>query len=99
MISISELSSQAGLSTRVIRHYTAIGLISALQNGIKRSKRSYNQSELETILIIRSLRELGLNLNEIGCILGCNMKSAVDFKIKESTPPREDLIKNYKVKK
>jgi DNA-binding transcriptional MerR regulator len=99
MISISELSSQTGLSTRVIRHYTSIGLICALENNIKRSKRNYRESEVETILIIRMLRELGLNLNEIGCIMGCKMTSALDFKINESTLPRADLIKKLQSKK
>lgn len=66
--SIAEVSRMAGVTSRTLRHYDEIGLLSpayAAANGY----RYYGQDELLRLQQILVLRELGVGLPEIGRIL------------------------------
>jgi DNA-binding transcriptional MerR regulator len=66
--SIAEVSRMAGVTSRTLRHYDEIGLLSpayAAANGY----RYYEQDELLRLQQILVLRELGVGLPEIGRIL------------------------------
>jgi DNA-binding transcriptional MerR regulator len=88
-----------GVSTRSIRHYTSIGLIKSFEKKSIRKTRTYTPHEVNKIKIINSLRELGLNLNEIGCILESKLVDVIDFKVDKTTPSRSFLIEKLKQKK
>jgi DNA-binding transcriptional MerR regulator len=99
MITISELSFRTKQSNRIIRHYTAIGLIEATHADLSKKRKMFNESQVEKLIVIGMLRNLGLNLNEIGCILNCKLRNAVDFKLNNFNLNRKDLLKNLFAKK
>lgn len=62
---IGELAKRTGITVRTLHHYDAIGLLSPSrdpQNGHRR----YGVQDLERLLRIRALAQLGLSLPEIG---------------------------------
>ena len=93
MLTISELSNSTALSTRIIRHYTTIGLLSEHLIANKTSSRCYDNNATKTLEVIIALRELGFNLNEIGTLLNKKLKSTIDFKVKIMHNSRADLKK------
>lgn len=68
-MSIGELAAAAGVSTRTVRHYHAVGL---LPEPARRSNgyREYDTLALLRLVRIRGLVGLGLSLTEIGSALG-----------------------------
>jgi DNA-binding transcriptional MerR regulator len=66
---IGELAERAGVSTRALRHYEALGLLPARRtaNGYRR----YEAADLRTVEEIRSLAGLGLSLEETRPFLEC----------------------------
>ena len=66
---IGELARQAGVSTRTLRHYEALGLVTARRaaNGY----RDYGGAELRAVAEIRSLAELGFSLEETRPFVEC----------------------------
>lgn len=69
LLRINEVAAEAGLTTRAIRYYEEIGLLepAARSNG---DYRLYDQSDLERLLFIRSLRDdAGFSLAQIGQLL------------------------------
>ena len=69
LLRINEVAAEAGLTTRAIRYYEEIGLLqpAARSDG---DYRLYDQSDLERLLFIRSLRDdAGFSLAQIGQLL------------------------------
>lgn len=66
---IGELARRAGVSTRTLRHYEALGLVTARRaaNGY----RDYGGAELRAVAEIRSLAELGFTLEETRPFVEC----------------------------
>jgi DNA-binding transcriptional MerR regulator len=66
---IGELARQAGVSTRTLRHYEALGLVTARRaaNGY----RDYGGAELRAVAEIRSLADLGFTLEETRPFVEC----------------------------
>jgi len=66
---IGELARQAGVSTRTLRHYEALGLVTARRaaNGY----RDYADSEMRAVAEIRSLAGLGFTLEETRPFVEC----------------------------
>ena len=66
---IGELARQAGVSTRTLRHYEALGLVTARRaaNGY----RDYGGAELRAVAEIRSLAGLGFSLEETRPFVEC----------------------------
>ena len=73
-ISISQLGKKVGLSTKTIRFYEESGVISQAsreENGY----RTYDDAAVETLSLIKNVRDLGLPISEIkelmvGCLSG-----------------------------
>lgn len=65
-IDIGVLSQKVGLSTATIRFYESKGLIKAI--GRKGLRRQYSISVIQTISLIKILKNGGLSLSEIGKI-------------------------------
>ncbi len=65
---IGELAEQCGVSTKTIRYYESIGLVSAPDRAAN-GYRDYTVSAVERIAFIRSAQNTGLTLTEIGSIL------------------------------
>lgn len=66
--SIKDVCAAAGVTSRALRHYDAIGLLPAAR-GAGNGYRWYTQADLVRLQRILMLRELGLGLAEIGRIL------------------------------
>lgn len=66
---IGELAEQAGTSTRTLRYYEQHGLLSARRatNGY----RDYDEGDLRLVREIRSLLEIGFNLEETRPFVEC----------------------------
>lgn len=90
-LSISQLSKQVGLSPKTIRFYEESGVVSPAvraENGY----RSYDQSAVESLKLIKNARDLGLPISEIkelmvGCDVGHNCQHTKEY--------LETRIKNY----
>jgi DNA-binding transcriptional MerR regulator len=69
LLRINEVAAEAGLTTRAVRYYEEVGLLepAARSDG---DYRLYDQSDLERLLFIRSLRDdAGFSLAQIGQLL------------------------------
>lgn len=62
---IGEVAQHSGVSTRMLRHYDAIGLL-VPSGRTAADYRDYSGADLERLFRIESLRSLGLSLAEIG---------------------------------
>ncbi|MBO0907516.1 MerR family transcriptional regulator [Arthrobacter sunyaminii] len=65
---IGELAEATGLSLRTIRHYDEVGLLPATTR-TEGGFRLYTQSDLERLLVIRSMKPLGFTLEEMAELL------------------------------
>lgn len=66
--SISQVAKLAGVSSRTLRHYHAIGLLSPTDVGAN-GYRWYGRAELLRLQRILLLRQMGVGLTEIGQVL------------------------------
>ena len=84
-LKIGELAKQTDTSTRTIRHYSAIGLLTSLEKvNSSKARKIFHSTEVEKLKTIKLLRFLGFNLND-----------ALDFKIDPITKSRKDLILRF----
>ena len=69
LLRINEVAAEAGLTTRAVRYYEEIGLVEpAARSG--GDYRLYDESDLQRLLFIRSLRDdAGFSLAQIGQLL------------------------------
>ncbi|PQZ92861.1 MerR family transcriptional regulator [Arthrobacter sp. MYb227] len=65
---IGELSEATGLSQRTIRHYDEVGLLPASTRS-EGGFRVYTPTDLQRMLVIRSMKPLGFSLEEMGELL------------------------------
>jgi DNA-binding transcriptional MerR regulator len=68
-VRIGELSQQAGVSTRTLRHYESLGLLPAARSS--NGYRSYDEDDLQAVREIRTLVDLGFTLEETRPFLEC----------------------------
>ncbi|MFN8609482.1 MAG: MerR family transcriptional regulator [Vulcanimicrobiota bacterium] len=67
---IGELAEATGLSVRALRHYERVGLLRP--GGRSRAgHRLYGREQMEQLLRICALKNLGLSLAQVGGALGC----------------------------
>ena len=66
---IGELAEQAGTSARTLRYYEQRGLLSARRTAS--GYRDYDEGELRLVREIRSLLEIGFNLEETRPFVEC----------------------------
>lgn len=65
---IGDLADATGLSQRTIRHYDEVGLLPATTRS-EGGFRIYTESDLQRMLVIRSMKPLGFTLEEMGELL------------------------------
>ncbi|POH60386.1 MerR family transcriptional regulator [Arthrobacter glacialis] len=65
---IGDLAEATGLSQRTIRHYDEVGLLPATTRS-DGGFRIYTESDLQRMLVIRSMKPLGFTLEEMGELL------------------------------
>ena len=65
---IGEVSTQAGVSQRMIRHYEKIGLIAPAARRDS-GYRDYDERDVHTLRFIGRARDLGFPIDEIGQLL------------------------------
>ena len=78
MISISDAAKYLDVTTRTLRYYEEIGLITSHQEG--RGKRYYSRENIKKLMYINELKEKGCPLKEIEDLFGgkcCNEKFIV----------------------
>jgi DNA-binding transcriptional MerR regulator len=76
MLTIGQVSKLAGMSTRTIRHYELLKLVSSIKRG-ENNYRYYMRDVLPILERIRDLQSLGFTLEEIGQILPVKTGSIV----------------------
>lgn len=74
---IGDLAEATGLSQRTIRHYDEVGLLPATTRS-EGGFRIYTDSDLQRMLVIRSMKPLGFTLEEMGELLDVVEAIAVD---------------------
>ncbi|MDO5743710.1 MAG: MerR family transcriptional regulator [Micrococcaceae bacterium] len=95
---IGDLAEATGLSQRTIRHYDEVGLLPASTRS-DGGFRIYTESDLQRMLVIRSMKPLGFTLEEMGELL-----EAVDALAQDTTDPAartkmEDFISRAATKR
>ena len=68
ILKISELSEQTGLSAHTLRYYEKHGLINA-SNRSEAGYRFYNDSDLRRVQFVKTARNTGFSLADIGQLL------------------------------
>lgn len=87
---IGELAEATGLSLRTIRHYDEIGLLPATTR-TDGGFRVYTDTDLQRLLVIRSMKPLGFTLEEMAELL-----EVVDTLADGGAHPRErELLEDY----
>ena len=105
-MNIGQAAKQSGLSSKMIRYYESIGLLSEA-NRSDSGYRLYGKNDLHTLAFIKRSRDLGFSLEEVGKLLGlwqnkerasCEVKAlarehinVLDQKIQELTALRDTL--------
>lgn len=69
LLSIGELAAATGASRRSLRHYGACGLLAESRTGS--GQRRYDPDAVDTVQVIRTLLDAGLNLAAISEVLPC----------------------------
>ena len=64
-LSIGEFSRLCGVTVKTLRHYEKIGLLKAEQTDRYTGYRYYSVGQLQKMLAIRQLKELGFSLEDI----------------------------------
>lgn len=62
---IGEVARRSGVSTRMLRHYDALGLVRPTGRTTG-GYREYSDADIERLLHVESLRSLGLSLRDVG---------------------------------
>lgn len=65
---IGEVAAASGVSTKMIRYYESIGLISSVDR-TKSGYRTYSDSAVHTLRFIRRARDLGFGMRDIAQLL------------------------------
>lgn len=81
---IGELAEATGLTVRALRHYDQIGLLRP-QARTESGYRQYGEAEVRRLQQIRSLRNLGFSLEQIGELLaaGISLADAIGWQLAE----------------
>ncbi|MGN0239607.1 MAG: helix-turn-helix domain-containing protein, partial [Paludibacteraceae bacterium] len=67
-LSIGEFSRLCGVTVKTLRHYEKIGLLKAEQTDRYTGYRYYSVGQLQKMLAIRQLKELGFSLEDIASL-------------------------------
>lgn len=88
---IQDLARATGTTSRTLRHYTDLGLLTAGRNGT--GMRTYGEDQLPRLLRILLLRDLGVPLARIGEVLAeeVDQADALAGHLEELTAQRERL--------
>ena len=73
--SISEVCGQLGTTSRTVRYYEQLGLITTVQDG-RNTPRRLDEKNIERLRKILFLRRLGLSLKDIGGIIASDSSAA-----------------------
>ncbi|MFI5713201.1 MerR family transcriptional regulator [Kribbella sp. NPDC051620] len=69
MMNIGEFARLGGITTRMLRHYDALGLLVPAHVDPHSARRSYDLAQLSTLNRLLALKGLGFRLDEIGPLL------------------------------
>jgi MerR family redox-sensitive transcriptional activator SoxR len=77
LMTIGDVARRAGVATSAVRYYERIGLLAA--DGRRSGHRRYRMDTLRRLVFIGMLQDAGLQLDEIGGILGA--KTVAEWKV------------------
>ena len=95
---IGDLADATGLSQRTIRHYDEVGLLPATTRS-EGGFRIYTESDLQRMLVIRSMKPLGFTLEEMGELLDTVDTLAADTNDPEARAKLEDFVRRANEKR
>ena len=84
MYKIGKIAQQAGVTTRTLRYYEQLGLITPATVSTT-GYRYYDDDALAILTRIRSLKHVGLSLDEIKDVIGLYFAQKKPFEAKEKT--------------
>ncbi len=64
LFNIGQASKASGISTKMIRHYEEVGLLSAAKRSLS-GYRMFNENDLHMLVFIRHARDLGFSIKKI----------------------------------
>ncbi len=68
MMNIGQAAKASGISSKMLRHYEAIGLIKNSQRTLS-GYRTYSENDIRTLRFIKQARILGFSLEQIGQLM------------------------------
>jgi len=95
---IGDMVEATGLSHRTIRHYDEVGLLPASTRN-EGGFRSYTNSDLRRILVIRSMKPLGFSLEEMRELLDAVDALAENQKDQAARAKLDDYLRQAVVKR
>ncbi|WP_253917577.1 helix-turn-helix domain-containing protein [Glutamicibacter halophytocola] len=95
---IGDMVEATGLSHRTIRHYDEVGLLPASTRS-EGGFRIYRDSDLQRMLVIRSMKPLGFSLEEMGELLDAVDALAGDPKDAAARAKLDDYIQRASAKR
>lgn len=72
MLKIGDLANFCGISIRALRHYSRIGLLKPEHTDSATGYRYYSEEQIQQLVFILDLKDIGFSLNEIAAILKKN---------------------------
>jgi DNA-binding transcriptional MerR regulator/effector-binding domain-containing protein len=69
MVNIGDFARLGGVSTRMLRHYDALGLLAPAEVDAQNGHRSYDVTQLAVLNRLVALKGLGFSLQEVGVLL------------------------------
>ena len=68
-VNIGVAAQRSGVSTKMVRHYESLGLLSAVQR-TDSGYRQYGEADVHTLRFIKRCRDLGFSMAEIAELVG-----------------------------
>ena len=94
---ISDFSRLSNTSTRMLRHYEKIGLLSVERSDQNNNYRDYSPKQLKTVAQIKTLQELGFSLSNIKEILNSSSPSELTISFNQQKEQLQQALEKIQI--
>lgn len=94
LMQIGELADSVGLSLRTIRYYEDVGLVPPVERTAG-GFRLYDAEAVERLLIIKAMKPLGFQLDEMRELIDALRRIARDEEKGDASPADREVVRDY----